>query len=88
MNELNTWLGIWEPTWLILVLLFECVLSMVMIYWMVREFQYDESKDLAKKQRRTKTTKKVTTQPGGTSISEETTETVEPTGDSNETDKK
>lgn len=87
MESLNNWLGHWEPFWLLLVLLFECALSMVMIYWMVREYKYDADKDLAKKQKRTKTTKKTTTQPTGESTVEEQTETIEPIGDSNENQK-
>lgn len=87
MESLNNWLGHWEPFWLLLVLLFECALNMVMIYWMVREYKYDADKDLAKKQKRTKTTKKTTTQPTGESTVEEQTETIEPIGDSNENQK-
>ena len=78
MELINAWLSHWEPLWLILVLLFECLLSMIMIYWMVREYRYDSDKDLAKKQRRTKTTKCTTTKPGGETSVEETSEVSEP----------
>ena len=46
--------------------------------WLKREYEYDEQKDIEKKQRKTKTTKKTTTQPGGASITEEQTEVTEP----------
>lgn len=45
---------------------------------LIVEYRYDERKDLEKKQRKTRTTKKVTTQPGGASTTEETTEVSEP----------
>lgn len=45
------------------------------------EYFYDANKDLLKKQKKTRTTKKTTTEPSGTQTTEETTETVEPTGE-------
>lgn len=78
INSLNSWLGQWEPLWLIVVLLFECVLSMIMIYWMVREFKYDADKDIAKKQRKTRTSKKTSESKDGTKTTEEVTEVSEP----------
>lgn len=44
----------------------------------IMEYQYDKSKDEAKKHKSTKTTKKTTTKPGGETITEEATETHEP----------
>jgi len=54
--------------------LVECAI----LYVLVREYRYDEQKDLEKKQRRTKTTKKTTTHKDGTNITEESTEAIEP----------
>jgi len=67
----------WEPIWLFLVLFPELLAGLYSAYILKREFDYDEQKDLEKKQRRTKTTKKTTTNPGGASVIEESTETVE-----------
>lgn len=49
-----------------------------------REFEYDKAKDDQKKQKRTKTTRKTTTQPSGESIVEEETEISEPVQDREE----
>lgn len=84
------WLARYEPGWLFGVLYVEAAAALVGLYiafcslkvaresleWIKKEYFYDESKDLEKKQRRTRT-KKITTQPGGASVTEET-ETVEP----------
>lgn len=51
------------------------------LYYVAREFHYDERKDLEKKQRRTKTTKKATTMPDGTTVTEENIETTESKGE-------
>lgn len=86
MIEFNTWLEHWEPLWLFLILFIETIVSSLILWWTVKEFKYDEKKDLDKKQKRIKTTKKTTTKPGGETITEESTETHEPfeTKDSNE----
>lgn len=68
------WMAKWEPIWLAAILLAEWMTG---LYQRNREFRYDEAKDIEKKQKRTKTTKKTTTQAGGT-IVEESTETSEP----------
>lgn len=81
MVTLNAWLEHWEPLWLFLVLATETIIGGFSLYILIKEYRYDEQKDLDKKQRRTKTTKKVTTQPSGESVSEETTETVEPSNE-------
>lgn len=47
-------------------------------YMLVLEYRYDERKDLAKKQRQTRTTKKTTTDKTGIVTTEETNETLEP----------
>ncbi len=49
------------------------------------EYLYDKTKDDAKKQKRTKTTKRTTTNKDGSNTVEESTEAVEPI---NETEKK
>lgn len=81
----HQWLSSNEGIWLFYVLAisitFEVanfIVGLREIYWAKKEYEYDEAKDIEKKQRRTRTTKKTTTQPGGGSITEESTETVEP----------
>jgi len=83
METLNAVLSKWEPTWLLLVLLAETVVSLVMLQWIIKEYNYDKSKDDQKAQRKTKTTKK-TTQPSG-EIVEESTETSEPVREEKQT---
>ena len=68
----------WEPVWLFLVLFPELLAGLYSAWILKREYDYDEAKDIEKKQKRTRTTKKTTTQPGGASVTEETTETVSP----------
>jgi len=77
----HTWLVNKEGIWLFYVLLTSVALEAATYWILIKEYRYDEQKDLAKKQRRTKTTKKTTTQPGGASVIEESVETVEPTGE-------
>ena len=81
MDTINTFLEHWEPIWLFIILFVETLAGFGSLYILIKEYRYDEAKDIAKKQRRTKTTKKVTTHPGGDSISEETTEVTEPTNE-------
>ena len=72
------WMNKWEPVWLFLVLFPELLAGLYSAWILKREFDYDENKDLEKKQKRTRTTKKTTTEPSGASITEESTETSEP----------
>lgn len=50
------------------------------LYILIAEYNYDKEKDDAKKQRRTKTTKKTVTTPTGDVVTEEHTETFEGKG--------
>lgn len=68
----------YEPIWLFVILLVETTIGFITLRWIVKEYEYDAQKDLEKKQRRTKTTKKTTTQPSGISTTEEQTEIIEP----------
>jgi hypothetical protein len=76
------WFAKYEPVWLFLVLFPELLAALYSAWILKREFDYDANKDLEKKQKKTRTTKKTVTQPGGTSTTEETTETSEPIIDS------
>lgn len=78
MEELNKFLEYWEPLWLFLVLVAETVVGAAILWWTVKEYRYDEDKDIQKKHKRTKTTKKTTSTKDGGSVVEETTETSEP----------
>jgi hypothetical protein len=94
-QSMNTYLEHWEPTWLFWLIFGEFAVAIAGLVvaiaalrygrlsyeWIKKEYEYDEAKDLEKKQRRTRTSKKTTTQPGGISVVEESTETVEPTGE-------
>lgn len=72
------WMAKWEPVWLFIILFIETGVGCLTLYWVKREYDYDEAKDL-KRQKRTKTSKKTITQPSGESTTEETTEVVEST---------
>jgi len=77
LKEINDFLLVWEPLWLLTVLLGEGLIGYITLTWVKREYFYDEGKDLARKQKKTKTTKKTTTQPSGISVTEESTEISE-----------
>jgi len=64
LTELREW-TMWVAEWLIVGIL-------------IAEFYYDKAKDDAKKQKRTKTTKRTIPQVSGGNMIEETTETSEP----------
>ena len=83
LDTVNTFLEHWYPFYWSIIFLIEMGVAIATLYWVKREFDYDRNKDLEKKQRRTKTTKKVTTEPGGVSTTEETTEVTEPTNEEN-----
>lgn len=78
LERLNAFLEHWEPLWLFLVLVAETLVGVAILWWTVKEFKYDEDKDLQKKHRRTKTTKRTTNTKDGQSIVEESTEVSEP----------
>lgn len=54
----------------------------------IKEYEYDEQKDIEKKQRKTRTTKKTTTDKTGTITTEETQEVTEPMNQDNQEEKK
>lgn len=58
--------------------------ELIICVYVVREFYYDRDKDLEKKHKKTRTTKKTTSTPGGPQITEETTEVSESLGGNNE----
>lgn len=78
LENINNWFTHWEPIWLFLILFAELIYANRTYYWVKKEYEYDESKDLEKKQRKTRTTKKVTESKDGGKVVEETTETSEP----------
>lgn len=80
MNILEAF-TVYEPIWLFIILVAGLAVELHSNYMLRKEYEYDEQKDLEKKQRRTKTTKKTTTQPSGASVVEESTEISEPIGD-------
>lgn len=72
------WMGKWEPVWLFIVLFPEAVAGIYSAWILTKEYKYDEQKDIEKKQKRTRTTKKTTTKPTGESVVEETSEITTP----------
>lgn len=81
LELLNSHLEHWYPSYWSVLFILETFFGVASFYILVKEYKYDEAKDIEKKQRRTRTTKKTTTQPSGVSTTEETIETVEPTGE-------
>jgi hypothetical protein len=86
LEAINTWLGHWEPTWLLIVLSLGLFYERETRNWTVKEFYYDKDKDDAKKQRRTKTTRKTTKGAGGESVTEEQIEVTEPIAEAKKND--
>jgi mannitol-specific phosphotransferase system IIBC component len=76
----HEWMTTYEPEWLAAILLVETLAGFGSLYILIKEFKYDEQKDLEKKQKRTKTTKKTSTKAGETVV-EESVETSEPVQD-------
>jgi hypothetical protein len=75
------WMAKYEPIWLFAILFPEMIAGIYSAFILKREFDYDAQKDIEKKQRRTKTTKKTSTKDGATII-EESSEISEPVQDS------
>lgn len=74
IETLNGWFSTWEPIWLFLILLAETIIGLGTLIVVIKEYRYDEAKDLRKK---TRTTKKVTESKDGGKVTEETTEVSE-----------
>jgi hypothetical protein len=74
----NDWLIKNEAIWLFWVLFTETLIGLGTLIFVIKEYFYDAAKDEEKKQRKTKTTKKVTESKDGAKTVEETTETSEP----------
>ena len=77
------WFTHYEPMWLFILLSSELIVGLITLYWVVKEYIYDERKDIEKKQKRTKTTKKTTKGVSGEETIEETTEVSEPMAEYN-----
>ena len=77
----HEWMTTYEPEWLFTILAVETFIGFLTLSWVKREYYYDANKDIEKKQRRTKTTKKTVTQPTGVTTTEETSEVSEPVQD-------
>jgi len=78
LKEINDFLLVWEPLWLLTVLLGEGLIGYITLTWVRKEFYYDKEQDDMKKSRRTKTSKKTTQAKDGSSIVEESSEVIEP----------
>ena len=78
INSINEWMGKWEPIWLFIVLVVGVMYERYTAKMAKLEYDYDKEKDDAKKQRKTRTTKKTSESKDGTKTVEETTEVTEP----------
>jgi hypothetical protein len=83
LEIINAWLEHWYPLCWSIVFTIEMSVGIAILSMAIKEYRYDESKDLEKKQRKTRTTKKVTEQKDGAKVTEETTETSEPVKEEN-----
>lgn len=68
----------YESLWLFIILLSELLVSSATLWWIIKEFKYDQRKDEAKAHKKTRTTKKTTQTKDGGSVVEESTEVSEP----------
>lgn len=82
MNLFHQWLISKEGIWLFYVLLTSITLELITVIILVAEYKYDERKDVEKNKRKTRTSKKTTTDPKGITTTEETTEVSEPVQES------
>lgn len=73
---ITEWMTKYEAVWLFVVLVCGLVIELHSNYMLRKEYEYDLNKDLARK--RTRTTKKTTTDKTGVITTEETNEVVEP----------
>lgn len=73
-----SWIKTYESEWLLCILMAELIVSCITAYWVFKEYKYDENKDLEKKQKRTKTTRKTTKNIDGSITEENTEETIMP----------
>jgi hypothetical protein len=78
LELLNAHLEHWYPSYWSILFITETVFTILLWRMAVAEYKYDEQKDIEKKQRRTKTSKKTTTSASGQSVTEETSEVIEP----------
>ena len=78
LSTTNLHLEHWYPLYWSVLFILETAFGAGSLYILIKEFKYDENKDLEKKQRRTKTSKKTTVQTSGDTTTEEITEVTEP----------
>lgn len=75
---MNDWINQYANIWLFWILLGELFAGIYTSVVVTLEYFYDANKDAQKKQRRTKTSKKVSETKDGTKTTEEVTEVSEP----------
>lgn len=74
LETINAWLEHWYPLCWTIVFIIEMNVGIAVLTMAIKEYRYDEQKDLRKK---TRTTKKVTESKDGAKVTEETTEVSE-----------
>jgi hypothetical protein len=82
-EHLNEVLTKWEGLWLFVVLIAGLCIEFHSNYMLRKEYEYDEQKDILRKQKRVRVTKKVTKNKDGSTVEENTEETT--TGGTDET---
>lgn len=75
-DHLNEFLNKWEGLWLFIVLIAGLMIEFHSNYMLRKEYEYDEQKDILRKQKRVRVTKKLTTAKDGSTIQETTEETT------------
>lgn len=73
---LNDFFTKWEGLWLFIVLVAGLAIEFHSNYMLRKEYEYDEQKDILRKQKRVRITKKITTAKDGSTIEENTEETT------------
>lgn len=75
---MNDWINQYANIWLFWILMGELMAGIYTSVVVTLEYFYDANKDAQKKQRKTRTSKKVTEQRDGGKVTEEVTEVSEP----------
>jgi len=82
-ESLNEFFTKWEGLWLFIVLVAGLAIEFHSNYMLRKEYEYDEQKDLLRKQKRVRVTRKLTKTADGSTVEENTEETT--TGGHDET---
>lgn len=76
ITSLNEILTKWEGLWLFIVLVAGLAVEFHSNYMLRKEYEYDEQKDILRKQKRVRVTRKLTKAKDGSTVEEHTEETT------------